>query len=138
MGKIVRLIAAAAMAATSFVGWANAEAKPVSVTFASGEAVVMQSGAIRSVGAGELLGAGDRIVTKSGATVILSSVECTLEVKELSTVVIDDTLCAGVDQSIAEGEEVSAAALAAMGPGFFVSMAAVATVAVATIAVLSP
>jgi hypothetical protein len=138
MNKIVNLIAAVGIAATSFVGLASAEATPVSVTFTSGDAVVMQAGAIRSVGAGEILGNGDRIVTKSGATVILSSVECTLEVKELSTVVIDDTLCAGVDQSITESDEVAAAALAALGPAFFVSAAAIATVVVATIAVLSP
>lgn len=101
-----KLLASAALAATMAAGTAAADTVPgtvINTTGDAGSAHIVRAGVIAPLAIGDTLQAGDRLVTREGASVDLQFDGCSATLAEASTVVLGAEFCAQVAEA-ASGE----------------------------------
>ncbi len=103
---------AAAIALSGSLMIASAETSVTSTTGEAGGVVVVRGGETFSLGAGDLLFEGDRIVTRSEATAEIAGEACTRTIPVSSTIIIGDDFCTAVIASADETILADAGAIA--------------------------
>jgi hypothetical protein len=93
---------AAAIALSGTLMIASAETSVTSTTGEAGGVVVVRGGETFSLGAGDPLFEGDRIVTRSEATAEIAGEACTRSIPASSTIIIGDDFCTAVIASADE------------------------------------
>ncbi len=81
---------------------AYAAANVTATTGETGSVIVVRGGETFSLLAGDQLFDGDRIVTRAGATVDITTDGCTRTIPEISTIVVDGAFCEAVFASAEE------------------------------------